>query len=76
MTEKQAKTKWCPMIRMTNDNRDTQFSWNAIWVDSGINHEGKCIASACMMWVETDYMPQPGDDFSKPVRSGHCGLAR
>ena len=41
MTEAEAKTKWCPMVRYDDQmaNRDEPHHSNA-----------NCIASACMMW--------------------------
>jgi len=73
MTEENAKTKWCPYTRFH------VVPDQGIWVYSNRNNgelTSNCIASACMLWVETDNLPQPGNDFSEPVRSGHCGLAR
>ena len=63
MLESEAKTKWCPMARLTahkgewHDNRNgmCQFS---------------CIGSSCACWVDTGYNDKAGE------REGHCGLAR
>lgn len=41
MTEEEAKTKWCPMVRAGND--------------AGCNRKDatdKCIGTDCMMWIE------------------------
>lgn len=39
MTEQEAKTKWCPMVRI-----------DAIVVGDEIHRRGACIGSGCMMW--------------------------
>jgi len=46
MTEDQAKTKWCPMVR--NGNAGTIFHDSK---PDGV-HSITCIGSACMMWRE------------------------
>lgn len=78
MTEEQAKTKWCPMVRIVvvndhiQENRHGQFR--------AVDNDGTgpfCIGSACMMWREeqdkSDTNPRPVDANGKP--SGFCGLA-
>lgn len=59
MTEEEAKTKWCPMIRTgmvagmaVNHHVDMQPG------GQGVYDETRCIASDCMMW-----------------RDSYCGLA-
>ena len=46
MTEEEAKTKWCPMVRMNlcYEAGKEVGSWNR---DGG---DCMCIASDCMMW--------------------------
>jgi len=39
MTEKQSKTKWCPMINLPNDEIKTAALKDIC-----------CLASSCMMW--------------------------
>ena len=68
MTEKEAKTKWCPMIRKYGI----------------IEREGKwikeCIASECMMWRwETEIHidrsgAHPAQQFVTSTDRGYCGL--
>ena len=53
MTEEEAKTKWCPMVRAGRIGSNTTASVN--WpADGGKSVEeqewAKCIGSACMMW--------------------------
>lgn len=70
MTEQEAKSKWCPMVRIiitpANQTWGNKALTNRIeFVNSG-GSESLCIASNCMMWrwEETKYI----DD-------GYCGLA-
>ena len=60
LTEQEAKSKWCPMVR---------YNWNAPNNTAGINrNEGNlnnCIASRCMMWR--------GDYYKNGA--GYCGLS-
>ena len=75
MTEPEAKTKWCPFIRLTKPDESALTSWNRSWnrvIDGGPLEETVCIGSACMAWrwdrpQEID-VPIASDD-------GHCGLA-
>jgi hypothetical protein len=49
MTEDEAKTKWCPMVRAPSSAIENH--------NTGINRESadfNCIASACMMWLWVD----------------------
>jgi len=53
LTEADAKTKWCPMVRM-----EDQYAGAAA---NTIGPDFNCIASGCMMWrqgpVEFEYQP-------------------
>jgi len=69
MTEDQAKTKWCPMVRRS------MFTYGSH--DISVNRDGqndKCLASECAMWrwnITTDPI------FDEKVQSrnnGFCGL--
>ncbi len=59
LTEEEAKTKWCPMARVSVDELPE--------CNRGDNDENpwysRCIASACMMWV------------TRYDGKGFCGLA-
>jgi hypothetical protein len=90
MTEEEAKTKWCPMVRSTgwgNDqmgNRDHKGGWTG---------GDCCVASECMMWrwaLEPDpnfkpthrmmdtYPRNPATDpnpWMASTTNGYCGLA-
>lgn len=68
MTEDQAKTKWCPMVR------------TGLVAGMAVNHhvggdvkdETRCIASECMMWRNFTLDEVRRDNNSK---GGFCGLA-
>jgi len=65
MTEEEAKTKWCPMVRdvrMTNGNLEIG--------------SGYCKASGCMMWVETKPAERFGVKTGRHTASAHgyCGM--
>ena len=68
MTEEEAKTKWCPMVRTVLD---------AANYASGNHFEGgqfkertTCKGSECMMWR----LQHNEDDGFEPT-NGYCGLA-
>lgn len=65
MTENEAKTKWCPMVRIEGAEAG-QSSYNR-FNDGSPDPDGRCIASDCMMWVE-----EHNDDKT----AGSCGLIR
>lgn len=72
MSEAEAKTKWCPLARVSAANsacegnharnRDTDGDWDGM----------ECIASACMAWREI--RTYRGDTNEDDI-SGYCGLA-
>lgn len=91
MTEEEAKTKWCPMVRSPGwvvdgamGNRDHRGGWTG---------GDCCVASECMMWrwrqvKNPDYVPvhpmlsvAPQHPADQPVpwrdsnTHGYCGLA-
>ena len=69
MTEEEAKTKWCPHVRITGSNTsDNTYE--------KLNKEVCCIASDCMMWKwinRTEY--QDNENVPNSER-GYCGLAK
>ena len=50
MTEDEAKTKWCPMVRFVVSSED-QNSANR-WEGCPVPEICCCLASDCMMWRE------------------------
>lgn len=82
MTEQEAKTKWCPMVRLmtriapcdTDAPDQYMMTGNRFagdfydnGFDENLDHAVKCIGSACMMW-------RWQDEHAKGP-SGSCGLA-
>jgi len=70
MTEDEAKTKWCPMVRSSDLEKDVD---NCYIKDRNPTYS-RCIASDCMMWrlSARHYL----DDVppKSPIQ-GYCGLA-
>lgn len=73
LTEEEAKTKWCPFVRLTRAGTGSIVNNRGKWSDN-IN---RCIASQCMAW-------RIGKEKAKPQRAGYpteyentgfCGLA-
>jgi len=66
MTETEAKTKWCPMVRLPAKIDDPE---------PGVNRFGSCIGSACMMWRLEKTLPFETRDTPSSLYEGYCGLA-
>lgn len=76
MTEEQAKTKWCPMVRAGREGANTTAAVN--WPQDGgatvIHQEwAKCIGSGCMMWRWNKAYDSKNEVVIGP--HGYCGLA-
>lgn len=78
MTEDEAKTKWCPMVRFTPETEHSRLMtnrYNPITNSTSYN-PALCVGSACMgrRWVRE---PDPADDHpfgEKFVEiRGYCG---
>ena len=73
MTEEEAKTKWCPMVRWTKGGwSDDVYAAHNRYVDEkqeDQNAYNRCIASGCMMWRTTLHGTEG------KVYEGYCGLA-
>jgi hypothetical protein len=76
-TEKEANTKWCPMVRVlaVKDDKIVGHSVNAGFkLRSDPNGRARCVGSECMMWrwERTD-----GDHIiaTRGSNHGYCGLA-
>ena len=67
MTEEEAKTKWCPMVR--DAQGDDQRGINS----SNDFRFTNCIASDCMMWRQSA-KPEPREKPFKVWPHGYCGL--
>lgn len=81
MTEDEAKTKWCPMVRMGAVLNEGVAAVNRVTQAQG--DKANCIGSACMMWkfkpemvnvstsIAVDWLKPTG----KMTDDGYCGLA-
>jgi hypothetical protein len=70
MTEKEAKTKWCPHSQL--DAKLGDYGGNFV---KQVNN-GNCIGSACMMWVwDREEVGDTGRMFKNSTEYGRCGLA-
>lgn len=90
MTEDEAKTKWCPEVRLPHDAYDRhpipesgnieRFNSRTLAVNRDDNGSPKvgacCLASACMMWRWENKGYHNGN-LTKPHKyeRGWCGLA-
>jgi hypothetical protein len=81
MTEDEAKTKWCPMFRVSHAGAGgSQYSTTSFEMKDNRNFrsQSECLASACMAWRwnETTYSGRYGDTpTGEAPTEGHCGLA-
>ena len=75
MREEEAKTKWCPHVRI-DGCEEVQNSYNRYSAPGGylIPDQSKCIASDCALWVWDKPPILDGEPMSNPV--GHCGLIK
>jgi hypothetical protein len=79
MTEEDAKTKWCPFVRVGHAREAGEEAFNRLCDDQGLDGDdfshvpeaALCIASACMAWRWSTPGTAPAD---QPER-GYCGLA-
>ena len=67
MTEDEAKTKWCAMVRFHNGLDGDVYCSHPIGVVT--DSAALCIASGCMMWRTTLHGTEG------KVYEGYCGLA-
>ena len=57
LTEEQARNKWCPHARMTDDHSEASGGNNR-WLGVKGQENCNCIASDCMAWRWADAEPQ------------------
>jgi hypothetical protein len=75
LTEREAKTKWCPMAREVRVvGNDIMGPFNIADI-SGQQHRHRCIGSECAMWRWNvrDRDKRRTDEDGTPI--GYCGLA-
>lgn len=70
MTESEAKTKWCPMVRVYYDRNQNGVIDDAIF--SNRETTPRCIGSGCMMWRKQTGFRHAADASND---AGFCGLA-
>ena len=75
MTEEEAKTKWCPMVRFHVIDR-VGFDNTPTGRDGCSDTNVNCIGSACMMFRQYE-IRVPDNPPGTPVFNthGYCGLA-
>jgi len=72
-TEQEAKTKWCPQVRLTDGDVGDPFNRTATMIADGPGTAVCCIGSDCMLWVWVDmWASREGE--TKPNMLGTCGL--
>lgn len=69
MTEAEAKTKWCPMVRAGKSENYSSERMHQVLL-----RETNCIGSACMMW-RWEYADGGKHPCDKSTTDGYCGLA-
>ena len=75
MIEKEARTKWCPMVRTPDSGEPGVVAVNR---DAAVKVNYNCIASDCMMWRYIDYeyvKPEGVPPNNRSTLEGYCGLA-
>ena len=73
MTEDEARTKWCPMVRHVFEV-DEGDAFNRISnITGGASYNLNCIASDCMMW---EWRPITVGDEDFDTVEGYCGLSQ
>ena len=82
MTEDEAKTKWCPMFRVSHAGAGgSQYSSTSFEMKDNRNFrsQSECLASKCMAWrwmLNVGENPEnPAEAMSLPPTEGYCGLA-
>lgn len=76
MTEDEAKTKWCPAVRIAPSSDSHHAVTNR--EDRALETPGpvstNCIGSACMAWRRINSGRSP-TGYGSSIVSGYCGLA-
>lgn len=68
MIEAEAKTKWCPFVRITWNDMHGELEFNR---SERLPDATRCIGSACMAWRRGRALGENPD----PSGNGFCGLA-
>ena len=83
MTEEEAKTKWCPFVRLMGPviAGATATTNRPYSTKNGIGGNSSCIASGCMMWEwegrdDGTHVATGRGHILKAEARGDCGLKR
>jgi hypothetical protein len=74
MTESEAKTKWCPLIRVGVQKENGAVACNAS-VQYRNPDNCRCIASACMFWRQQIPAHRETKNHVATEAIGFCGVA-
>lgn len=69
VTEKQARSMWCPFVRVEGSNRLLNNLTDGFDAEHRYQH---CVGSTCMAWRVFGMSHMKGDDYEA---HGYCGLA-
>ena len=72
MSESEARTKWCPHVRVEGNNRLHNTK------TGGVSHTDAaylCVAGECMAWRSHHLRFAHGGDGLGEVEHGYCGLS-
>jgi hypothetical protein len=73
MTESEAKTRWCPMVRFKSAETGSGPAFNRQRIGSDMD-DVNCIGSKCMAWRQQTTEGEIGGEPALFV-GGYCGLA-
>jgi hypothetical protein len=80
VTEDEARTKWCPFVRLPGDWQSDDGKWLSATVNrpltgglTAMRKSSLCMASDCMAWRRMHVAPIRPDE--KLQVHGFCGLA-
>jgi len=75
MTEEEARTKWCPMVRFQIGPVNSSAWQGVAYTNRGAEFDPaacRCIASDCALWVEKTAFSEGGS----LIIAGRCGLIK
>lgn len=72
LTEKVARTKWCPFVRIQHDNRLYNTMSDGFENTERMYH---CIGTSCMSWRQFHLAHMKGTMPPPDEMHGYCGLA-
>lgn len=78
LTEEEAKTKWCPHVRVLASTDGAKAGVNMILTGDDLlpdRSKSNCIASACMAWRWRRRYADDAKEAKISHVTGYCGLA-